>query len=326
MRKRWTNESSILMSPFRSTAATRQRQPSLTIISKIALGRFFTRNSRKIFAGKDGEKVFNDVFGSAARCVVVFYRPEWGQTPFTRIEETAIRNRAFQEGYEFSLFIPTGDPQGAPPWLPKTRLWYGLSRFGLKGAAAVIEQRVQELGGSPTVETVAEGTARLQRQMGLADAKKKFRESQEGANAGFAAFRTLVDCVEASCKSLASTNSHLARMQLRKFPSYGPNFFAVSGLGLWMTVRWTSYANVLGDSVLEMEFWDSVPGLPGYTTFHEPHRTRVLKFDYELFEPGTHGYVARQDRDRRYSPDELADYLLRTYLDAAETYKPPRDF
>jgi hypothetical protein len=42
--------------------------------------------------GTDGEKTFNAVFGEQARIVAVLLRPEWGQTPWTRIEETAIRN------------------------------------------------------------------------------------------------------------------------------------------------------------------------------------------------------------------------------------------
>jgi hypothetical protein len=37
----------------------------------------------------------------------VFYRQEWGETPFTRIEQTAIRNRAFHEGHSFTLFVAT---------------------------------------------------------------------------------------------------------------------------------------------------------------------------------------------------------------------------
>ncbi len=50
--------------------------------------------------------------------------------------------------YDFTLFISTDDT-GKPDWLPKPRLYYGLSRFGLLGAAGVIENRMQELGREP---------------------------------------------------------------------------------------------------------------------------------------------------------------------------------
>ena len=75
--------------------------------------------------------------------------------------ELAIVDRAFAEGYEFTIFIPTDDPPTTPPWLPRTRLYFGLSKFGLQGAAAVIEKRIQELGGEPTVESVQDRAARL---------------------------------------------------------------------------------------------------------------------------------------------------------------------
>ena len=52
----------------------------------------------------------------------MFYREKWGTTPWTRIEETAIRNRAFHKGYEFTLFIPREPQVKMPEWLPRTRI------------------------------------------------------------------------------------------------------------------------------------------------------------------------------------------------------------
>ena len=68
-------------------------------------------------AGTDGEQTFNLVFGTEARTVFVLYRKGWGETPWTRIEETAIRNRAFEEGYDFVLFAPMDKPTTVPKWL-----------------------------------------------------------------------------------------------------------------------------------------------------------------------------------------------------------------
>ena len=105
-------------------------------------------------AGTDGEKTFNLVFGEQARLVVVLYREGWGETPWTRIEETAIRNRAFDHGYDFVKFIPLDDKPSVPKWLPRTQLWVGLKRWGISGAASVIEARIQELGGETHEESV----------------------------------------------------------------------------------------------------------------------------------------------------------------------------
>ena len=100
---------------------------------------FIWYERQDILAGSDGEATFNSVYGEKARFVVAFYRKEWGETPYTRIEQTAIRNRAFHDGYDFTLFIPTDPPPSYPKWLPITRLYLSLDKFGLDGAAAVIE-------------------------------------------------------------------------------------------------------------------------------------------------------------------------------------------
>ncbi len=114
-------------------------------------------------AGTDGEKTFNAVFSEQARLVVVLYRNGWGESPWTRMEQTAIRNRAFDKGYEFVIFIPLEDSPSVPKWLPRTQLWMGLERWGVNGAAGVIEARVQELGGAPAVESVEDRAKRLER-------------------------------------------------------------------------------------------------------------------------------------------------------------------
>src|SRR3990172_9377256 len=113
-------------------------------------------------AGTDGEKIFNEVFGVQSRLVVVLYRKGWGQTPWTRIEETAIRNRAYEDGYDFVKFVPLDDPPTVPKWLPRTQLWVGFKRWGVVGTASVIEARIEELGGEPHEETVQERAARLE--------------------------------------------------------------------------------------------------------------------------------------------------------------------
>jgi hypothetical protein len=114
---------------------------------------FLYSEQQKALAGKDGEIAFNDVFARDARTVVVLYRVGWGQTPWTRIEETAIRNRGFDEGYDFATLVAIESPVDPPKWLPKNRLWVGFDRWGIEGAAATIEGRVQETHGTVEQQT-----------------------------------------------------------------------------------------------------------------------------------------------------------------------------
>ena len=111
----------------------------------------YSERQREI-AGADGQEKFSDVYGKTARLVVVLFRPEWGETPWTRVEKDAIKNRSLNDGWDFTTFVPTVDRPQMPPWLPKTRLYVGLQRWGIEAAAAVIEARVAELGGNPREE------------------------------------------------------------------------------------------------------------------------------------------------------------------------------
>ena len=86
-------------------------------------------------------------------------RPQWGETPWNRIERDAIKNRSLEEGWDFTTFVPTVKQPQMPPWLPKTRLYVGLQRWGVQAATAVIEARVAQRGGNPRDETVEEGLA-----------------------------------------------------------------------------------------------------------------------------------------------------------------------
>lgn len=81
--------------------------------------------------------------GKESKIVVVLFNKKWGNSPWTKIEEQAIRKRAGKEGYNFLLFIPLDHPPTAPKYVPKDQIWEGLGDSGIKGAAAVIKERVR---------------------------------------------------------------------------------------------------------------------------------------------------------------------------------------
>lgn len=281
---------------------------------------FLYSKRQEVLAGKDGEDAFSAVFGSKARIVVIFYRREWGQTPFTRIEETSIRNRAHDEGYDFTLFIPTETPTVMPPWLPKNRLYLALERFGLKGAAGVIEQRIQECGGAPQIETVVDRAARLERARHFQKLQKQFRESYDGVDAARNAFDQLSIALEKHARNLAGPPNNLPLQAKR-----AAEFRVLFGLGPVMLVFWNChYSNSLSDAALNVEFLSHMPRLPGLVSFHkEPTKLKTMKFEYDLIASEQHAYVAKSGLDGDFSAESLADELLRAYMDQAEKYKRP---
>ena len=154
---------------------------------------FLYSKAQDKLVGTDGADTFGAVFNKQARSVVVLLRPEWGTTPFTRVEQTAIKNRAHDHGYDFATFIVTVPGTPIPDWLPKTRLWYDLPRFGLDGAVAVLAARIQERGGAAVEETLAAKMARLERAQNFSREKEAFVGSKQGVDGARAAHRRVVD-------------------------------------------------------------------------------------------------------------------------------------
>ena len=110
--------------------------------------------------GADGEKILNEVFARESRIVVVLYRPNWGETPWTRIEKTAIRNRAYEDGYDFSIFVILDNTASPPKYLPKTQMWHDYERWGLDGLIPIIKYKVVEKGGNEKPETIEDRARR----------------------------------------------------------------------------------------------------------------------------------------------------------------------
>jgi hypothetical protein len=270
---------------------------------------FLYSKAQEQLAGTDGEKVFNAVFGEQARTVAVLLRPEWGQTPWTRIEETAIRNRANEQGYDFTTFIVTTPETAVPKWLPKARIWYNLERFGLDGAAAVLEARVQEGGGTAVQETLANKAARVQRAQDFNQQRDAFKHSYEGAQAGLEAYRRLVNDLK--------SNPELRRIgcRIEDVPYAGVTMLV--GQGIVLTVEYKSaYANTLDKTALVAQFYDRVPPLPGLITFSEvepPHTLAKWKFTFGLLGPGRSGWFGPDGKE--HAPEALAEFLLSHFME-----------
>jgi len=140
---------------------------------------FIYSERQKELAGKDGVETFSKVFKEDARICIVLYRPNWGKTKWTRIEETAIKDRMLEKGWEFLVIISL-DASQVPPWLPKSKLWLGFDRFGVQGAASVIDACFQKSGGTISEETSSEKASRLRKKAESEEQKQDFLNSEDG--------------------------------------------------------------------------------------------------------------------------------------------------
>jgi hypothetical protein len=120
------------------------------IYSKLSEGLrvfFYPRNQEEL-AGTDGLESMRKPFFDDSRVVVVLYREEWGKTPWTGVEQTAIQESCLKFGWDRLFFIVLNRSDILPVWLPQMRVRYNFADFGLEQAVGAIKARVQDQGGS----------------------------------------------------------------------------------------------------------------------------------------------------------------------------------
>ena len=237
---------------------------------------FIYPERQKELAGTDGEETFGKVFGEEARLAVVLYRSEWGETKWTRVEQTAIRRRGFEHGYSFAKFIPLGEPPEVPPWLPPTQVWIGLKRFGIEAAAAVIEARIAELGGQPHQETVEEHAARLERSIQFEARREKF-QWDEGVQAAKQEVTKLKEALESRSVTVRRASSiQLSVIQAR-------DSVYLIGLGRALEILWKQKAgNHLDGAYLHATLFSHQPAGPGQWNLERPKQIRSMRFQFDL--------------------------------------------
>src|SRR5438309_8245812 len=90
---------------------------------------FVCSKAQEKVAGQEGVSAFREVFRHGARVAVVLFRPRWGQTPWTRVEETAIRDHCLEAGWEHLVFVKFAKADKSPPWVPDSYVYLDLEAF-----------------------------------------------------------------------------------------------------------------------------------------------------------------------------------------------------
>jgi hypothetical protein len=269
---------------------------------------FIYSEQQKALAGTDGEEVFNRVFREESRLVVVLYRAGWGETKWTRVEQTAIRARGFDHGYGFAKFIPLDEPENVPPWLPPTQIYIGLKRFGIEGAAAVIEERIRDLGGNVHQETVEEHAQRIGRQIAF-DKRRAHFQREEGVHAAQAQLVELKRVLTARAESVKNSTAIPLQIAARQ------DGFWMIGLDCALGIAWRSqYGNTLENAHLLVFLYSHLPAGPGQFMFEKPTLLKSQQFEFDLLPSEVGGWIMQDGQPSNFSTDALAEYLIKFYL------------
>ncbi len=275
----------------------------------------YSERQREI-AGTDGQESFSAVYGKKARLVVILYRPEWGETPWTRVERDAIKNRSLNDGWDFTTFVPTVDKPSMPPWLPKTRLYVGLERWGIDGAAAAIEARATERGANPRQESVIERADRFARASDLKTRQTRFDQSEEGVSAATISFAKFSERLETVTKEIAKRGVAIKFQQSQEYR-------ILTGLSPCSAICEFApiYSNRLENIYLKIEIHKGVPRLPGFITLGDSRKLKTLRYAYRLVQHDRQAWVAVDEKGREFTAEQLAEHAVGIYIDTAEQTK-----
>ncbi len=265
-------------------------------------------------AGSDGMDKLSSVFGMEARLAVVLYRPGWGDTPWTRVEETAIKNRGLEQGWDFLLVIPLDASPTVPPWVPRTQIWLSYARHGLSVAVAVLERKLEEVGGAAKPVTAESRAREYARHAEWQTERERQRHSQAGVDAAKAHATELFGELERAVSQGAASGDIAFTQQANsaRFWTQSPD-----REGTTVTLYWSQqWANVLDQSGLRVRLWRGFASAAEERIVHfeEPRELESHEFDFEYGESGQWIWQHR-GTSRYYDTTQLATFCIGLLVD-----------
>lgn len=269
---------------------------------------FFPRNQEEL-AGTNGLESMRTPFLSGSRVNVVLYRARWGKTPWTRVEESAIKDACFNRGWSTLFFIALEKAGKLPIWLPETYVRFNLDDYGIDQAVGAIKARVQSVGGV------------IERPSAKADAQRVRREEQFLAdrNGLFRDQRWITETVLPTVKALFATIDRVGK-ELDYRSGADERHSVLTNNRVSLHVGWQQkYVNAISESayITATEFKYRLP-LPGERILSLdplPPKLKQYRFKPELSITRDLRWIDEARPREMLSVDDLADRCVRIFLD-----------
>jgi hypothetical protein len=268
--------------------------------------------------GKDGVDTLCRVFKTESRIVVILYREGWGQTPWTGIEEDAIKDRRLKVGHDFILVVRLSGSHPTPEWFPEARIWLDLERFGMKVVAGIIEHRVRERGGEPKEETASGRAARLRRDKETSEARERFLNSEEGVEAAKQEAIQVVAEIQRLSLEISNSGEGVGLYSRRPQNARVQITHEVGSYGFKVIVAWCPQWN---NTLRNSGFWVTlVRTRRSYEGSPEELDQHIFAFDKTA--EGICCWTDTTHDLRSFSSLQLADFCLKLLLNALDEHKP----
>ncbi len=247
--------------------------------------------------------------------MVVLYREPWGNTEWTRVEQTAITERCLKHGWDSLFFVKLDNSSTPPKWLPRTHVRLNFADFGIEQAVGAIKARVQELGGKITPVNAVTRAKLVQAEAEyLAERADLFRSLpwiRENVNP---AVREICSEIERLCRRVA------AEIGVNVTAAAGNSSCVMTDGKVSVAAGWVQpWSNVIDEKVhfAAREFRGRVllPGQRGWYAFGKPQLLGETRFCPELSRVRELRWVEGEKPAALMTAAEVADRCVRLFLD-----------
>lgn len=267
---------------------------------------FIYSEHQKELIRSDGTEKFRIVFEENTRIVIVLYRESWGNTFWTRVEEGAIKRRAFEESPDFTIFVSLDGQK--PSWLSKTQIWYDFDRFGIKPLAAIIEKRIVEYGGHIREESIIDQATRQKRKILYQKELEEYLMSKDGYDDGIKEVVSLLTLAESNIIKISGLGLLFGTSKKAN------QYYTIYGLKIGLKFNWKiKYRDSLSESTLEIfiadgDYYNNNPNRAGNIFFKE-------EYVFYRNEGNTFGWVVKTGKSDFKTTESLVNYWQKKFLE-----------
>lgn len=279
---------------------------------------FFFPHNQEELAGTNGLETMRAPFLNGSRVNVVIFRERWGNTPWTRVESTAIQEGCLQNGWA-GLFFYMADSSTPPVWLPSTHVRFNASDFSVDQAVGAIKARVQEQGGQLEPMTPAK-LVELYRADESYNMALSSLSSQSSITEIRAEARRLFDLLGEGVDAIVASGYEDLKWEAPIAQAHASQFgFLLSSSTDAVNVSWTQpYTNSLEHASLQvLEFEQQLllsAEMIGRYYIERPQPVRTSKFKPWLSR--TREHIWRDTKDEMLTSEALRDFLIMQFVEA----------
>lgn len=245
-----------------------------------------------------------DAFKKQSRCVVLFFRNKWGATPYTLIEEKAIRTRISEEGTERLFIIALDNPPVVPKYLSKAKIYNELVISGIKGTVDFIEEQVKSLGGGITEELPSNAKIEIKEEPNFEVENSKFLESVSGLEIAAIELKKLFNALESEKNKVTESDKNI----FIDFQKDDYNCYLKCGVFSIRFYLKGDKTNLQLDSPLYFEYQKQDE------TSEDQNILSVEEFHFEIKKIGVYGWIKGKDGESFVSSKQLAEDSIKLLL------------